>query len=102
MAENHRQVGPDEFTSPFLFVPMGEPDPAAWKAARPGWVGFPATLVPGAAPPEAQDGAAPDRANWPKDRWGHRYRPLDEYAPGERRASARPGFRNRTAQSSGR
>ena len=35
-----------EEQSPFLFVPHGETPPADWLARHPGWISFPATLVP--------------------------------------------------------
>lgn len=46
-----------EFKVPFLFVKHGDPLPLEWMAAHPGWVKFPATLVPRPAP-----GARPGRA----------------------------------------
>ena len=45
------------FKAPFLFVKHGDPLPLQWMAAHPGWVKFPATLVPRPAP-----GARPGRA----------------------------------------
>ena len=44
--EDDDELGPDELRVPFVFVPDGAPDPVEWMAEHPGWVRFPATLVP--------------------------------------------------------
>ena len=36
----------DDLNVPFLFVRHGDPLPAEWMARHPGWVKFPATMVP--------------------------------------------------------
>ncbi len=37
---------PDDLHIPFIFVKHGDPLPTDWMARHPGWVQFPATLVP--------------------------------------------------------
>ncbi len=47
MAEDdHGRPGPGDLQTPFLFVPHGDPLPLDWMARHPGWVKFPATMVP--------------------------------------------------------
>jgi hypothetical protein len=50
----------DVVQTPFVFVGQGEPEPVEWLAAHPGWVKFPATLLPRAA-------AGPDRGAAPTE-----------------------------------
>ncbi len=65
---------PDTLEVPFVFVKHGDPEPTEWMAAHPGWVKFPATMVPRAPAPatgtsaSAQaypGGSAPDAASAP-------------------------------------
>ncbi len=47
MAEDdHGRPGPGDLQTPFLFMPHGDPLPLDWMARHPGWVKFPATMVP--------------------------------------------------------
>lgn len=47
MAEDdHGRRGSGDLQTPFLFVPHGDPLPLDWMARHPGWVRFPATMVP--------------------------------------------------------
>jgi len=48
--EDEDAAGPDDLVVPFIFVPHGDPEPTEWMARHPGWVRFPATLVPRADP----------------------------------------------------
>ena len=41
---------PDELRVPFIFVPHGHPEPKEWMARHPGWVKFPAVMVPRVKP----------------------------------------------------
>lgn len=48
-------TGLNDLATPFIFVPHGEPEPLEWMDAHPGWVKFPAVMVPRPAPdPEPQ------------------------------------------------
>ncbi len=53
--ERDGEIGPDDLRMSFIFVPHGEPEPLEWMAEHPGWVKFPAVMVPRsrAEPPEA-------------------------------------------------
>ena len=44
--DDHGRLGPGDLQTPFLFVPHGDPPPLDWMARHPGWVKFPATMVP--------------------------------------------------------
>jgi hypothetical protein len=37
---------PNTLVVPFVFVPRGHPPPTEWLAAHPGWIRFPATMIP--------------------------------------------------------
>ena len=54
--------GPNEFRVPFIFVPHGHPEPKEWMARHPGWVKFPAVMVPRA---ELDQQPASPAAAWP-------------------------------------
>lgn len=45
MTSSNRHYAEEEQV-PFLFVPHGQTPPADWLARHPGWISFPATLVP--------------------------------------------------------
>jgi hypothetical protein len=60
---------PDELRVPFIFVPHGHPEPKEWMERYPGWVKFPAVMVPRAEPDRApflaaKMGARP-QPTWP-------------------------------------
>jgi hypothetical protein len=64
----------------FIFVPHGDPEPLEWMAAHPGWVKFPAVMVPRVTPrdePELLPPAAddPDRRQAGM-RWATARRPI--------------------------
>jgi hypothetical protein len=44
--ERSEATNPDDLNAPFLFVRHGDPLPNEWMARHPGWVKFPATMVP--------------------------------------------------------
>jgi hypothetical protein len=46
MADDDRSSGSDTLEVPFVFVKHGDPEPTEWMARHPGWVKFPATMVP--------------------------------------------------------
>lgn len=52
--------GGSDLKTAFVFVKHGDPPPTEWMAAHPGWVKFPATLVPRPA-----ENARPGRASLP-------------------------------------
>ncbi len=43
-------VPDDTLSTPFMFVPHDDPEPLEWMQAHPGWVKFPATMVPRPSP----------------------------------------------------
>ena len=54
-----RRGSSDELEVAFLFVPRGDPEPTEWMAAHPGWVKFPATMVPRAPDPAPAPASLP-------------------------------------------
>ena len=40
----------DELSAPFIFVPRGDPAPTDWMAEHPGWVKYPAVMIPRDSP----------------------------------------------------
>lgn len=82
-----------DLRSPFIFVPHGDPEPLAWMVAHPGWVKFPATMVPRApgasataswptrpadAPP-VLDGRGRPNLEPPTPAWPDPYDPMNPY-----------------------
>lgn len=84
--------GSSDLKAAFVFVKHGDPPPTEWMAAHPGWVKFPATLVPRPA-----ENARPGRAYLPVPGAEPRSvesgtaRPVAMGAP----MVQRPGLRNR-------
>lgn len=65
--------------TPFIFVPHGDPEPVEWMAAHPGWVKFPAIMVPRAATApdvSAAPGSSRDRERQPGTMWAFSRRPV--------------------------
>ena len=54
--------GANDIKTPFMFVRHGDPLPLDWMARHPGWVKFPATLVPRPTPRPVVPGRAWDAA----------------------------------------
>ena len=71
---------------PFVFVRHGDPLPVEWMARHPGWVRFPATLVPRPVPRQVVPGAAWDVAGAGEPSgFGPTSRPVSVGAPVVRR-----------------
>ena len=72
--DDHGRPGPGDLQTPFLFVPHGDPLPLDWMARHPGWVKFPATMVP--RRPAARTGTGTQARARPA---GSYQRPLEWY-----------------------
>ncbi|MCW3474313.1 AHH domain-containing protein [Limobrevibacterium gyesilva] len=56
---SRRISNPDSLDTPFLFVPHGAPEPIEWMARHPGWVKFPAVMVPRGSRPDSPAAPSP-------------------------------------------
>jgi putative chitinase len=78
--------GANEIKTPFVFVRHGDPPPLDWMARHPGWVRFPATLVPRPVPQRVVPGTPWDAAGAGEAaEFGPMSRPVSVGAPVVRR-----------------
>lgn len=89
MAED--KPGGSDLKAEFVFVKHGDPLPTAWMAAHPGWVRFPATLVPRPDDRVRHGARLPPPDALPGSLEGGTARPVAMGAP----MVQRPGLRNR-------